>query len=169
MKYFYKISPAGNLIKGSGNSVLLGYIEYKIGEEPKEFLVIENTENTKKNLAKTKLSLMTICDNKQDEAEKLILGYKATPKQLQRYKDKFDRATEGEFDEATNKLIISKHNEFLTALRKFVDLIELFRSNVDDIIIAGDLEKANKLIELAEAFDTETTIEDINSLFKGVE
>ena len=108
---------------------------------------------------------MTLCDKKQDEVQKLVLGYKATPMQLQRYEDKYKRAKAGEWDQELNDSIIANHEAYLTAMRNLVDLIEYFRSKTDDLIIAGDLDKANEVIAGAEAFDQNTTLADIDSLF----
>jgi hypothetical protein len=109
-------------------------------------------------------SLMTLCDKKQDEAQGLILGYKATPLQIERYKDKYERAKAGEFDEATNSIIIQKHEEYIKAIRNLVDLIEYFRSAVDDLIIASELDRAGELIEAGESFGATTKLEDIKAL-----
>lgn len=111
-----------------------------------------------------KSSLMDLCDKKQNEAQRLVLGYKATPMQLERYKDKYERAKSGQFDQALNDLIILKHEQYLTAIRNFVDLIEYFRSAVDDLIIAEQLDKANEVIAAAESFGANTTLEDIQRL-----
>lgn len=111
------------------------------------------------------MTLMILCDTKQDEAVKLVLGYKATPYQIERYKDKYERAKAGEWDSATNTEIITNYETYLGNVRAFVDLIEYFRSNVDDLIIAGNLDRANELIELAKGFDETTTLAELEGLF----
>jgi len=116
----------------------------------------------------SKTSLMTLCDKKQDEVQKLVLGYKATPMQLERYKDKYERAKAGEFDQALNDLIILNHEQYLTTMRNLVDLIEYFRSEVDDMIIAGSLDQANEAITKAELFDETTTLDNAKSLLLEV-
>jgi hypothetical protein len=126
-----------------------------------DFLAIADK---KYNIQKTQISLMYLCDKKQDEAQKLVLGYKATPLQIERYKDKYVRAKAGEFDEVTNALIITNHEQYLNAMRNLVDLIEYFRSAVDDLIIAEQLNKANEVIVAAESFGADTTLEDIQGL-----
>ena len=67
----------------------------------KEWLVEKRKEGVE-------LNLITLADTKQQDAQKLILGYKATQPQIERYKDKYERAKEGEFDDATNQVIIEK-------------------------------------------------------------
>lgn len=113
----------------------------------------------------TKKALMTLCDKKQSEVQAFILEYKNTPMQLERYIDKYNRAKAGEWDQATNDLIIANHEAYLLSMRKLVDLIEHFRDLTDDLIIAGDLDKANEVIANAEAFDETTTLADIDNLF----
>jgi len=112
--------------------------------------------------------LMFLADTKQEDAEGLILGYKATPKQIERYKDKYERAKEGEFDDATNQIIIQKFEAMRSAIRQFTDMIEEYRGFVDDLIQAGELDKAEKAIEAGRSFRAETTREDIMKLLGGL-
>jgi len=112
--------------------------------------------------------LIALCDSKQDQAEKLLLGYKATPKQIDRYKDKYERALEGEFDAELNANIIAKHESYRSALRSLVDMIELFRSQVDDFITAGEFSKSEAAIKEGEGFSKETTKEDIKALIESL-
>ncbi len=125
---------------------------------------LTQTELLANRTKRVQKELIELCDRKQSEAQALILGYKATSLQIERYKDKYERAKTGEFDEATNSIIIQKHEEYIKAIRNLVDLIEYFRSAVDDLIIAGELDKANELIQKAESFGATTTLEDIQGL-----
>lgn len=113
-------------------------------------------------------SLMTLCDSKQDEAEHFILGYRATPKQIERYRDKYARAKLGEFSEAENNVIIAKYDAMLAAIRSFVDKIELFRQTVADLIDAGALDKAKAAIAAGQAFDQSTSGADIKQLLASL-
>lgn len=110
--------------------------------------------------------LMILCDGKQEDAYKLMLGYKATPKQIERYKDKYERAKEGEFEDAVNAVIIQKFEVMRSAIRQFTDMIELFRSYVDDLIQSGELDKAEFAIEAGQQFDAETQTDDVKALFE---
>ncbi len=68
---------------------------------------LENEAKKIENQAKIQniqISLMELCDRKQSEAQALILGYKATPLQIERYKDKYERAKAGEL---MKRLILS--------------------------------------------------------------
>lgn len=114
------------------------------------------------------LSLIALADTKQQDAQKLILGYKATTLQIERYKDKYERAKEGEFDDATNQVIIQKFEYMRSAIRQFTDMIEEYRGFVDDLIQAGELDKAEKAIEAGESFGAETTKADIEALLGGL-
>jgi hypothetical protein len=130
---------------------------------------MKRPELTKDELLKYKIkvlqkALITLCDNKQQQIQEMILGYKATPMQIERYKDKYERAKAGEFDTDTNNIIITKHEQYVSAIRKLVDLIEYFRSAVDDLIVAEQLDKANELIKAAESFGADTTLEEIQGL-----
>ena len=53
-------------------------------------------------------------------------------------------------------------------MRNLVDLIEYFRSEVDDMIIAGSLDQANEAITKAELFDETTTLDNAKSLLLEV-
>ncbi len=116
-------------------------------EETKEFkeelLRLENEQKVQE----VQERLMSLCDSKQNEAEKLILGYKATPKQIERYKDKYERALLEEFKEGENRIIIQKYSEYIEELNVYVDLIELFRGKVGDLIKAGNITEAKKLVD----------------------
>lgn len=112
--------------------------------------------------------LMTLCDTKQTESQKLILGLKATPLQLKRYDDKYERAKAGEFEDAVNQAIITKYEQARSAIRNFVDLIEFFRGAVDDLIKAKEFDKAKRLIEAGRGLDASTTTEQIQQLLGGV-
>lgn len=126
---------------------------------------IQTDEETSEELLKR---LMMLCDTKQIEAQKLILGEKATPLQLQRYDDKYARAKAGEFEDAVNQAIIAKYEQARSAIRNFVDLIELFRGAVDDLIKAQEFDKAKRLIEAGRGLDASTTTEQIQQLLGGV-
>ena len=117
---------------------------------------------TKEQLEK---QLMRLADTKQESAEALILGYKATPKQIERYKDKYERAKEGEFADEVNAVIIQKFEDVRSDVRQLTDLIEVYRGFVDDLIQAGELDKAEQAIEAGRSFDETTTQDDITNLF----
>ena len=151
-----------------------------------EIFIVENEEWKKLSSAKIKtyqsgykkwlvekrkedleISLITLADNKQEDAEKLILGYKATPKQIERYKDKYERAILGEFDEA-DAIIIQKFEAMRSAIRQFTDMIEEYRGFVDDLIQAGELDKADSAILAGQSFGASTSKEDVMNLLKGL-
>lgn len=113
-----------------------------------------------------KRELMLVCDQKQQDIQDYLLDYKSTPLQLIRYIDKYERAKLGEWDEATNALIIQNHEFYQANIRKFVDLIEAFRMPADDLIIAGELDKLRSLLPIVKDFGLETTMEDITALFE---
>ena len=133
---------------------------------------VVESETDEQRVARLTLSyqdeLMTLCDTKQNDVEKLILGYKATPKQIERYKDKYERAKSGEFDIATNEVIIAKYEAMLVKIRGFIDLIEKFRGGVDDMITAGELDRARVALDAGKNFDASTTITDINAVLTAV-
>ena len=118
-------------------------------------------EKRKEDLGK---SLMVLADRKQEEAERLILGYKATPKQIERYKDKYERAKEGEFDKAMNAVIIQKFEDTRSYIRRITDTIEEYRSLIGDMLKAGELDKAEKAIEIAQAFSLNTKKKDVTKV-----
>lgn len=128
---------------------------------------INNTDNEIKS-GVVSVSLMQLVDLKQEDAYKSILGYKSTPKQIERYRDKYDRAVEGEFTNDVNKVIISKFEKMRTAIRNFTDLIEYFRGKVDDLIQSDKLDKAEQAIEAGRSFNSTTTIVDVEQLINNL-
>lgn len=133
-------------------------------ENQKKVLIEADKLEAKHRIIDTQKDLITLCDSKQKQVEKMILGYKATSMQIERYKDKYERAKLGEFDTDTNTIIVSKHEQYVGAIRKFVDLIEYFRSAVDDLIVTNKLDRANELIYVAQRFDENTTLKQIQEL-----
>ena len=123
-------------------------------------------------------SLIEVCDYKHNGAKSLILGYKNTPGQIERYHNKYERAvkvkaqldagnepTESNKDIVANyNTIIAKHKLAKNAIEAFTDLIEYFRGKVSDVIKSGDFEKAEELIEIGKSFNEKTTISDIDKL-----
>jgi len=129
---------------------------------------VVESETDEQRVARLTLSyqdeLMTLCDTKQNDVEKLILGYKATPKQIERYIDKYERAKSGEFDTATNEVIIAKYEAMRGVIRGFIDLIEKFRGAVDDMIVAGELSRARVALDAGKKFGAGTTMADIDAI-----
>lgn len=119
-----------------------------------------------RKIEEVKKELMELVDYKQENVYKFVLGYKATKHQIERYKDKYERAKSGEFSINENKVIIEKFEIMRNVIRGFVDLIELFRGNVDDLIVAGELDMALRLIHEAKSFSQNTTKQDIEKLFE---
>ena len=131
---------------------------------PEKLLTINNAVKAEA----LQIGLMFICDSKQEAAQKMILGYKSTPLQIERYKDKYERAVGGEFEPETNALIIEKFEAMRSDVRGFTDLIEEFRGVVDDFIQAGELEKAQAAISAAALFSAPTTKDDVVNLLGSV-
>ncbi|MEO0443580.1 MAG: hypothetical protein AAFZ92_07545, partial [Pseudomonadota bacterium] len=112
--------------------------------------------------------LMVLCDSKQDEAENFILKHKNTVGQRWRYQDKYERALTGEFSADERAAIITNYETARNAIRTFVDLIEFFRQTVDDWIVNGELQNADKAIKEAENFGEATTLNDIKTLLSNM-
>ena len=152
-------------------SVQWQIVDGKIVEyvEPPEFSVfkdgkwVEDTESRRKSLEER---LMQLADHQQSEATRFVLGYKATDKQIERYRDKYERAKAGEWGEATNQDIIKKHEAARAQIRHFVDRIEEYRGFVDDLIQAGKLDKAEKALKVGATLDEKTTEKDLVKIFK---
>jgi uncharacterized protein YnzC (UPF0291/DUF896 family) len=76
------------------------------------------------------------------------LGFKGTPMQLERYNDKYKRAKDGKFSPDENASIITKHDEYISEVRKSVDMIEFFRSSVEKLLDSRDFDKSESLINV---------------------
>jgi len=111
--------------------------------------------------------LMRVSDAKQAGLLEMLLGYKATPAQIERYKRKYERAKNGEFNPKKNSAIIKKHEAMLAQIDHYVDMIEMAREFVADLIEAGELDKAGKIIDTAEKFDHTTTPEQLKELLNA--
>ena len=134
-------------------------IEAKIGKVIKTGFESEDQE-----LKHYMETLMYLCDSKQEDGLKMILGYKATPLQLERYKDKYERAKRGEFDNAKNRAVIHKFEAMNSSIRQFIDVIEEYRGFVGDLFQAGKLEKVKEAIEAGWSFKAETIKADVEAL-----
>lgn len=146
----------------------VGFGAYAV-EDGKVVLIEPPKEIEEKGLVEyLKKELMRLCDKKQRDAEVLILGYKATPKQVERYKDKYERAKEGGFEDAVNAAIIQKHETARSKISYFIDLIEEYREFVDDLIQAGEIDKAGKALEAGQPLGADTTREDILEILGGL-
>ena len=136
---------------------------------PTSDMILE--EYTKLVLEKEKelvmVELMDLCDEKQNDIQDYLLGYKSTPMQLLRYIDKYDRAIAGTgtWSAEENARIIQNHEYYQANLRNFIDLIEAFRMPADDLIIAGELDKLRAMFPIAREFGLTTTLEDVQALF----
>jgi len=114
-----------------------------------------------------KKDLMYLCDAAQNQVNDMILGYKNTPLQLDRYIDKYHRALAGtgSWDEEENQRIIANHEAYQVAIRSLIDKIEAFRMQADDLIITGNFVKLEEVLPFMQPFNPASTIEEINDLF----
>ncbi len=147
-------------------------VTYDTSKIPKPF---KSDEEKAKDLQR---SLIEVCDYKHNGAKSLILGYKNTPGQIERYHNKYERAvkvkaqldagnepTESNKDIVANCSIIMANHVFAKkSIEAFTDLIEYFRGKVSDVIKSGDFEKAEELIEIGKSFNEKTSISDIDKL-----
>jgi len=90
--------------------------------------------------------LMNAVDEAHSEALHLALGYRATPLQLERYRDKYTRAKAGEFTEEVNDKIIANHERYIRAMKTPIDLLEAYRGVVSDLLDKSELGKAEHAI-----------------------
>lgn len=149
------------LIDGQYNGKLI-----KFNAELKKPVLVDAPAKTEEQLKAELLRLLIqVCDQKQNDAIKLLIGYKATPGQLERYKRKYERALAGAFSAEENAAIIAAHEGFLNSIDNFADMIEYARIHTAGLIDTGELVKAEAIIEQAKAFDSTTTMEQVQSLF----
>jgi len=142
-------------------------------------VVIDEELEIQAKVEDTQKALINLCDQKQDAIKTMILGYKNTKPQQERYENKYERALKVKADIEANttptetnqkiltdyQTIIAKYEYAKSQIEKFIDLIESFRTKVDDMIKAGEIDKANELIALAQNFGADTTQDDIDNLF----
>jgi len=131
-----------------------------------------------------KKALQSLCDKKSIQAKTFIAGKDVTTEQLARYEEKYQVATEyktnGNYANVLQleadlqgitvnelaDLIIVRGNVYKQALIEFNARIEAFRVAVYTIINAGDIDRANTIINGAKDFDNTTTDDDVAELFK---
>ena len=130
------------------------------------------------------ISLQKLCDTKSQEAKNYIAGKKVTDEQLVRYNEKYQMAKEYKENKKYKEIleleadlhnltiddlvdsIVAKRNEYKESLMKFNAKIEALRTKVSEFIKAGDIDKANEIIEKAKNLDINATNDDIKRLFE---
>ena len=185
MNTFYKINEDGTVSIGSGTGIPEGFIKYIKGNEQKELLDILSRDKAQKRVKDTQLALQSLCDTKSIAAKAYINGAKVTVEQLARYEEKYQIAIEykanGNYADilkleadlqgltvgALADVIITKGDAYKQALITFNAKIEAFRVQVSKLINAGDIDKANAVIEQAKAFNETTTDAQIIELFNA--
>ncbi len=139
------------------------------------------SETQKKENTVSKLN--SLCDSKSKQAKNYIAGREVTDEQVKRYEEKYQIAKEyqgsglyadklqleadlqGLSVDALANLIIQKGNTWHEAILAFNSRIEAFRIKVSKLIEAGEVDKANNIIEQARAFGADTNDEEIKALF----
>ncbi len=105
-------------------------------------------------------SLLELCDYRHNRVMHEILGYKSTEAQIERYKNKYDRAIVVKAQiEAGDKLtessgyivanydtIIAKHESVEEAMNKYIDTIEDFRRKISKLIKEKKFKEAEDAI-----------------------
>jgi len=177
MREFRKEDYYNIALKQLGINKLIVNKDLSVLENDEKALLDEKLQDLEKQ--DTQRSLISLCDQKQDAVKTMILGYKNTQQQQERYGNKYERAlkvnanieanttpTETNQEILTDyQTIIAKYEYAKSQIEKFTDLIEYFRTKVDDMIEAGEIDKANELIALAQNFGADTTQDDIDNLF----
>ena len=131
--------------------------------------------------------IQSLADTKTKELKNYIAGKKVTPEQVDRYEQKYQLALkckesgdytplnlEAELQGITGEeladLIITKHDEWVAELQKYIALIEAYRVKAQTIVESletiKDVEKAKGLLERAKEFGINTTEQQIKELFE---
>ena len=167
----------GEFFDAKLNKILLTKAEEEqIQAKIKEIEAQEKVSNAYK-------SLQELCDTKSKQAKNYIAGKEVTDEQVRRYEEKYQIAKEykasGAYadrlkleadlqgltvDELAD-LIIQKGDAWNEALIAFNARIEAFRIAVSKIIDAGDIDRANSIIEKAKELGADATDEDVKALF----
>jgi hypothetical protein len=92
--------------------------------------------------------LMSAIDEVHINAIYQALGFKGTPMQLERYNDKYQQAKDGKFSPDENTSIITKHELYISEIRKTMDMIESFRSSVEESLDSKQFDKAEDEIKV---------------------
>jgi len=151
----------GKQIAHNGTEYVFLETKLPVSSEDMSKATIEQFKDYKSTLQD---SLMTFCDMKENEIYQAILGYKATEAQIGRYTNKYQRAKAGAWDEATNAVIIKNYEDMEAIALPAIDALEYFRSAVDDLLIAGDLDEAADKLFANEDFNASKTIADMEEL-----
>jgi len=128
-------------------------------------------------------NLQDLCDTKSQEAKNYINGAKVTNEQLVRYEEKYEIAKEyknsGAYQEILQleadlvglsaddlaDLIIQMGDAYKQSIIVFNSRIEAFRVKAKRLIEAGEIDKANTIIEKARDLGADATDEDVKGLF----
>lgn len=165
MKHFYKIRE-GKVALGAGFNVPAGFTAYDPESVPEEIKLAMDSENPSP-AEQLKAKLLSACDHKQSDVLRMILGDKYSPAQLERYKRKYEWAKAGDFSEAENAEIIAKHEGFLVEVDVFIKMIETARMTIADVIDAGELDRAEMLIETVSTLDKTATPEKLAEMLSA--
>ena len=149
----------------------------QVTAKAEEIKTQEETENAYKRLQK-------VCDTKSQEAKNYINGAKVTDALLEEYEIKVRLAKDykqngvnteklqleadlvGKTVDELATLIIQLNDQYCEAYNRYKMMIGAFRVKVKRLIASGQLDKANKAIELAKSFGANTTEADIKEVFK---
>ena len=112
----------------------------------------------RKNL---KQDLMTYCDFQQKRFFDLLLGYKNTQNQKDRYSLKYERALQKEWVSSTNLKIIQKYENALQKTKQFTDVNEYFREHIDNLFKIGHWEEARDILQRGYPLSLDFTLLDL--------
>lgn len=169
----WKYPKVPHIIRGSSYEK----IEWNLKNEfvtpsKEEFSVIEDEYRAFKvemRALSLKEKLIAVCDERQSSVLRLFLKEKASDGQQKRYQRKYERAKRGDFSPEENTAIIQKHEFVLSQIDNFVDMIETARQYItDNVIDAGEYERAEQLIHAASQLDATTTPESLKTMLSGV-
>lgn len=117
-----------------------------------------------------RVRLAAVCEKKQGAAAEMIRGVSPyTSGMIAIDKRRYERALRGTLfaSAAENAVVISKHEAFLDDFDAYIDLLDFGRKGVNEIIDAGDVDRAKRIIGEFEMLGKDTTLESLERLLSA--
>ena len=149
----------------------------QVTAKAEEIKIQEETENAYKRLQE-------VCDTKSQEAKNFINGARVTDELLEEYEIKVELAKDykqngtsteklqleadlvGKTVDELATLILQLNDQYCEAYNTYKMMIGAFRVKVKRLIASGQLDEANRIIEIAKGFDVNTTEAAVRAVFE---
>ena len=110
--------------------------------------------------------IQKVADDKWQARKKILLQEKGTDAQIERYELLASAAERGEYDNDENAMILAKRDALKEAELGFMNMIEVVRKYLNNLVETGQVEKAQQKLEIAKNMGADVTPSDIANFMK---